>query len=459
VKKIIYPIFVFFTVLILSSCSSCDDEDSNIDYGVPSQVSKLSINAINIEIPTLVIVMNWSNIELESDPQLWHNKIFDESTNGINSVNQWYKSNTDNNVTLVPVLETSGTTNDGVIILDMGANHPSGDNDANFRDTYITQAMTNNEVITNIDFSSYDTDTNGFISSRELQVIFIVAGGEAAYNGSTYRSVWAHSWYYERPGSGPYINGVTLMTYSDEKAKLGAYAVFGSTHKDILSDHKATIGIIAHELGHSLYNLVDLYDVGFSGSGIGYYDIMSNGTWGQVNETEYAGTAPTQFSSFSKLDMNDNVVDSNLTAESITIKCSENEFIKIPTRSVNEYFLVECRDTAIRDSELSLNYIDNSFTTNRLFGVVYQVDEDKETNNENGLQTKGNHYKVRVVERNVVPLMTGKGGIDADFSDVYITGHILESTKTKSYEGEEGHYIRVLSSDYNNRTMTFKITQ
>ncbi len=66
----------------------------------------------------------------------------------------------------------------------------------------------------------------------------------------------------------------------------GGYAQFGEIHKD----HPATIGIIAHELGHDL-TWPDLYDTDYSSEGVGDWSIMGGGSW---NKTlgGYAGNSP-----------------------------------------------------------------------------------------------------------------------------------------------------------------------
>ena len=55
-------------------------------------------------------------------------------------------------------------------------------------------------------------------------------------------------------------------------------------------DHPATMGIIAHELGHDL-TWPDLYDTDYSSEGVGDWSIMGGGSW---NKTPggYAGNSP-----------------------------------------------------------------------------------------------------------------------------------------------------------------------
>jgi M6 family metalloprotease-like protein len=342
----------------------------------------------------------------------------------------------------------------------MQENHP-GDSEEYFRDTFITKAITSNTVDNNIDFASFDKDGNGVINIFELQILFVVAGGEVSYGDSPKNSIWAHSWNYEE-STPPVVDGVTLLKASENIDELGLYLRFGATHElDGPSPHKATVGIIAHEMGHSLLGQWDLYDLSGRGSGLGYYDIMSGGAWAKKPEDIYDGETPTQFSAHSVMDSyysKDKVEVSN--PESVTLKCSSGESLKLLTPKTNEYFVLECRDTARENSDNSFVSADSDFTDNRLFAVLYHVDTDKTTNDESGTQTQTNHYMVSVVQKDISLPMTARPGIDANFKDVYTDGSTVVESQTVLYDGTRtGYSISVLGSDYTNRTMTFSINK
>ena len=462
-KNIATTTTLLFVLLFLGACSSGSDDDGF--RGEVVDVEKIIVENTATDVPTLIVIMNWTNITDETDASFWSKKFFDTSTNGVSSVNRWYLDNTKTAINLIPVSENSGTVDDGVVIVDMGEKHPGKCtpftcNDAEMRDTYYRNAI--NEADSSINFADYDVDNNNYVSSSELQILFIVAGGEGAYSGAGINLVWAHAWYYDGSSAAPVADGVSLMNYSQDKTKLGSYAAFGSTHSLGNSDeHKATIGIIIHELGHSLYDLVDLYDTNNNSydqaSGIGYYGIMSAGAWGQNSFSQEAGESPVEFSAFMKQDMSKSLTKTTVKAQNISLKCSSNEMIKLATQEANEYFLLECRDTQKSVSDQSLSFVDSAFTTNRLFAILYHIDEDKDLNDESGTQTPSNHYKVRVVQRDESILMTDTKGIDASFSHVYIEGQVIGTNKTQPYNGGIGYNVEVLSADYNNRTMTFKI--
>jgi len=412
---------------------------------------------IPLNIPTVVIVMNWNDY-FETDASVWHDKIFNASER---SVNNYFDETTGGKLQIVPITESSGTANDGIIMVDMGKDHPGGSDNTIFRDTEITNAISNIEVTGSADFAALDTDADGALDRRELQIIFIVAGGEESFNDPASHSIWAHAWSFSS-ASTLQVDGKYVMRYTGVKETSGGYARFGATHgiDDNINGHKATIGIIAHELGHSLLDLGDYYDNG-GGSGLGWYDIMSSGSWAKKAGDTYKGETPTQFTAYNRIDANldAGVTDVN-SSQSVTIKCSSRELIKLVTTKANEYFLIECRDTAKADSDLAFEEADDAFGTNTLFMAMYHVDTDKAGNTEDGVQTDANHYKVALVEKDSTTLLTNTASLKAKFIDVYTPGDSIDSTRTKLYDGTDTNYVvTVTAEDSTNRTLTISITK
>jgi len=465
-KKIRDIIIAIGITLLYSSCNEVGSSDSNVGIDIPAtdnsaEVKKISLKKETTEVPILVIIMNWNDYS-ETDQTLWHDKIFNKETN---SLNRWYsefskidKEDGESYLNLVPANETYGTVNDGIIVVDMNKNHP-GDSEDTFRDIEITNAITSNTVANNVDFAAFDKDGNGIVSFTELQILFVVAGGEVSYGDSPRNSIWAHSWNYEN-STPPVVDGVTLMKASNDFYELGYYLRMGATHEiDGPHPHKAVVGIIAHEMGHSLLGQWDLYDLSGYGSGLGFYDIMSGGAWASKPDDLYDGETPTQFSAYSVMDSYyaKNITDVE-TPSSVTLNCSSGESLKLETSKENEYFLLECRDSARDISDKSFVSADASFTDNKLFAVLYHVDTQKGDNSESGLQTPTHHYMVSVVEKSTISLMTATPGIDAEYSDVYSDGSEISQTQTALYDGTQtGYSIVVLGSSYTDRTMIFSI--
>jgi len=438
-----------YTVVVTATDTASNESNQTISISIIDvyEVAK-------IEIPTVVIIMNWDNYS-ENDPSIWYDKIFNKETN---SVNRYYDETTGGEIEFKPISETSGTINDGVVTVAMGKNHPGGTddpNDSSFRDTEIKNAIISNDVNSNVDFDSFDIDGDGNVTYKELQIIFIVAGGEYSYSDPIDHSIWAHAWSFDSL-SAPVVDGVNVMRYSGDTNTSGGYSRFGANH----STHKATIGIIAHELGHAAFNLGDYYDNG-GGSGLGSYDLMSGGSWSSAVSDTYDGDTPTQYSAYNRIDagLDVSLVDVN-SSNDITIKCSSRELIKLLTSKTNEYFLIECRDTAKANSDIAFNYDDNTFTEDRLFMMMYHVDVDKADNIEDGAQTSGNHYKVALVEKDSTTLLTTAENIRSNFIDVYTLGNLINTTQTQLYDNTDTNYsVEVLAEDYVNRKMTIRIVK
>jgi len=404
-----------------------------------------------VSVPTLVVIMNWNNYA-ETDASAWYDKFFNKESN---SINQWLDDTLEGSLTLVPVEETSGTENDGIIMVSMGKDHPGGDDNTEFRDTEIADAITSDTVVDNVDFAALDSNGDGVLNQKELQIIFIVAGGEMAYGDPVDHSIWAHSWSFPSD-SAPEVDGVNVMQHSSDEVKAGSYARFGANH----GDHQATIGVIAHELGHSLLDLGDYYDSG-DGSGLGWYDVMSDGDWAKKEGDDHSGETPTGYSAYNRIDthLSMNVTDVS-DSQTVTISCSSNSVIKLISSKESEYFLLACRDTAKEASDISFNYADNDFSENRLFATIYHVDTQKDGNSESGEQTVDHHYKVALVEKDTSTLMTSTDDIRADYGDVYVVDDLIGSDRFVLYDGTEtGYSVAIKAADYDARTMTIEITK
>ncbi|MEA2074117.1 MAG: M6 family metalloprotease domain-containing protein [Campylobacterota bacterium] len=469
-QAVIRTIFLTIFLLFLGGCAPSEESQTETVENSGDSLGDVNFGITQNKIPTLVVIMNWKNIS-EDDPLIWYDKIFNKEEN---SVNRWYYDSTDANIELMPIEENSGISNDGIISVNMDENHPGSDysidgsREAAFRDNYLAKAMNSSDVNGAVNFAEYDTDADGSLNQKELQVIFIIAGGEESYNEVSNDAIWAHAWSFESR-SPLVLDNVKVISDTGEELTTGWYTRFGAVHGYGFAEaHKATVGIIAHEIGHSLLNLEDYYQTdppydqnnnGLTGSGLGYYDIMSGGSWAKKRVDSYEGDTPVQFSAYNKIDALFNT-DTRIisSTDSATIKCSSNEFIKLITEESNEFFLLECRDSARVDSDRAFNTANSGFSDNKLFALLYHVDTNKNNNNEDGSQTQSNHYKVRLVERDTSYALTKYRGITVKESDSYTDGDIVDFNKVSSYNGSKSYKIEVLSSSYTTREMSFKIT-
>ena len=60
------------------------------------------------------------------------------------------------------------------------------------------------------------------------------------------------------------------------------------------------VGVIMHELGHSMCNLNDLYDIDGLSSGLGAYSLMATGSWGRTATETRSGTTPVAIDAWSR---------------------------------------------------------------------------------------------------------------------------------------------------------------
>lgn len=313
----------------------------------------------------LVIGVEFNDYSFQSSTTVWQEKIF--GTNN-NAVNHYYNEISAGQFQFEPVNNSSVTS--GLTIVKLSQDHPDlysgSDINAWTNDIrtklypILEDALTklDTDVDKGFDFSTYDTNLDGKITPDELLIMFILAGEEDAYSGGIYASgVWAHV---DCTTSSYNFDGVNLLGCNSG----GNYAVFGERHYDNATvSHDATIGIIAHELGHAAFDLPDLYYGGYTR--IGYYGLMANGSWGQADITGEAGDTPTHMCAWSKMDTGwysaSQTSDSGTDIQVNATGSADYNIIKVPLNgSHEEYFLVENRgsygyDTGLKDINSAYN--------------------------------------------------------------------------------------------------------
>jgi M6 family metalloprotease-like protein len=215
-------------------------------------------------------------------------------------------------------------------------------------------------------------------------VIFMVAGGESASNINTPGGVWgmATSLYCDADGDGSVRaeegerwltkDNVNLLGINSSSYGQNGYSQFGERQGRSSSDTwDATIGIMAHELGHAYFLLPDLYDTRLSpiNSGIGAFGLMGSGVWGSKSSSEKSGETPVHLSAWSKENISacvpqtvDNGTD-NLTLPAVyknIDNASSCGIYKATTSTSGEYFLFENRSSGGYDQGFNGLLLDNS---------------------------------------------------------------------------------------------------
>ncbi|MDB2562083.1 M6 family metalloprotease domain-containing protein [Sulfurimonas sp.] len=291
--------------------------------------------------PLLLILVSSSTDPIKDSVTNWRDKTFG---NAYGQINHYFLEISNGTFGLSPIAETDGTVDDGVVEVSTGVAHPNiadptnkyFGGDANI-EAVIRQAESNG----NIDFAQYDTSGNGIIEKKELHIMLLVGGGELASRVTP--GVWAHA-----GGINITIDGVQIQGYS----------MFGEEQGSNSNRNFATIGVIAHELGHGLLDVPDLYSrPGGTGSGIGFWGLMASGSWA-AKAGELSGSTPPHMCAWSKIEAGFQTPviaasGSTTNIEMIATHLQTSNIIKVPIPgSTQEYFLVENKSPVGYDAGL-----------------------------------------------------------------------------------------------------------
>ena len=315
---------------------------------------------------TLVLLAEFTDRYGTYTPSQFSTSVFGTSA----SVKHFYNTASYSNLVLIPALETYGTSNDGVIgWLNLGYAHPNTGGSFSTQNQLITK---NSLILADpyINYANYDNNSDGYISANELHILVAVAGFESAYSSNT-PGIWAHHWDLNSVGLVT-LDGVILGDWYHNSG----YSQFGEIHLD----HPATIGVMAHELGHDL-SWPDLYDTDGSSDGLGVWSIMSSGNWNRTG-TNFHGTSPALPDAWLKWYqgwLTPTVVSGTITSAPIyQAENNASAYVLCPNSGgvdwefyqysgTGEYFLVENRqlvsyDAALPGCGLNILHIDESVT-------------------------------------------------------------------------------------------------
>jgi M6 family metalloprotease-like protein len=349
-------------ILLLLSCSKKKESATS-----PQVIcaSSMSLTA-STKVPLLVVRVQYANAMFQSSETIWANKLFGSSDG---QLNHYFDETTYGSFQFTPVSETSGCKDDGVVTVTMSVNHP--DTRKNSWACYAAAAI--RETESKLNFAAYDKDGNANLSVTELQVMFIVAGGESATTLNYPGGVWAMagSLYCDadEDGSVRTEEGESFVTLDNvnllDSANYGqnGFSQFGERHGGSIDNNwDATIGVIAHELGHAYFRLPDLYDTSQLSSGIGNFGLMGGGSWGSKSSSEKGGATPVHLSAWSKekiggcvpqtIDNGTNNITLPAVYQSSTHAASCGIY-KASTSTSGEYFLFENRSSGGYDKGLN----------------------------------------------------------------------------------------------------------
>ena len=382
-------LLLFLPIFFIFSCSRKEKSNSSSSSSpisspcyttTPSDKGSCSSNSTltaSTKVPLLLVRVQYKNACFSSNETTWANKMFGTSDG---QMNNYLAETTYSKYQFAPVSESSGCTDDGVITVNIPEDHPN--TQTNSWACYASTAISATD--SSVDYAAYDTDDNGKLSVSELQVIFLVAGGESASSINSPGGVWgmATSLLCDENGDGIIedesgehgitLDSVRFLGLNTSSYGQNGYSQFGERHGSSSSNTwDATIGVMAHELGHAYFMLPDLYDTRLSpiNAGIGSFGLMGTGAWGYKSSTEDAGATPVHLSAWSKENISacvpqtvDNGTNS-ITLPAVyqsSIHASSCGIYKATTSTSGEYFLIENRSSGGYDQGLNGLLLDNS---------------------------------------------------------------------------------------------------
>ena len=292
----------------------------------------------------LIILVSFADRAIQTTPANWYGSVFDES---VKSVAKFYKDNSFGIMRVIPISHSQSGNPAGVVSVTLPSNHPNTGGDF----TEGSDRAWGNSALalaaSYVNFNSLDSNGDGKIDTSEAVVYFVVAGYDASGSIKT-PSVWAHAW----SGSGSWI-GLTAGSKNIQH--------WGQNGELNDSSVQHPMGVVAHELGHQMCGLPDLYDISSFNAGLGNFSIMAGGSWGRDYNESYGGTTPTSLDAWSRelLGWSTPIV-SNVSSPvspfsfgyQLSSTSSPYKLI-LPLISTSEYFLLENRwptgwDTGLR---------------------------------------------------------------------------------------------------------------
>jgi M6 family metalloprotease-like protein len=298
---------------------------------IPNPEEQVDLLSAGEQENTLVLLVEYTDAKITYSDAEWRNRFFGMEGS---TLNHYYEEVSKGKLGFKGATEASGS-NDGIVKVTLPKAHPRPETANNSDSTYsqiVKEALKASNA--KVNYAQFDQNKDGSLSSEELHIVTIVAGGEASY-GDTGKVVWGHmSSLYE--SEAPLLDGVKIGSYQTG----GSYTMFGEKH----GGHMATVGIIAHEMGHDL-GLPDLYDTDGSSQGVGIHSLMASGSW-TTHNGEDQGTYPTHLDPWSKMVLGfvrPIDVQNNGSYEVTSFKAEQPSVLKLKTTDSSEYFLIENR--------------------------------------------------------------------------------------------------------------------
>ncbi len=170
-----YESKIFYNLDILTS-NAFGDTHQDINISI--------IDDVDDELPFLIIAINYADISLITMEDDLETLFFNEKTDK-SRLSEYFNTVSKGKFTISAAKETNGIANNGIIVVNLDRNHTKSPNQLRV-DIQDALSISSNDV----DFNDFDTYKNintnvvqndGVISDKELQIIFIIAGGDYTY--------------------------------------------------------------------------------------------------------------------------------------------------------------------------------------------------------------------------------------------------------------------------------------
>lgn len=260
----------------------------------------------------------------------------------------------------------------------------------------LTQALQKADAFT--DFRMLDANKDGAID----MITFVHSGYAAEWGGANYKQrIWSHKW------------SLANTFVSNENVTVSSYhispAMWGTAGTSL-----GHIAVIAHELGHFIGGLPDLYDTDQNGSGLGSFSLMAN-SWGFDNTQNN----PPLMDAWSRSRLGwcnpiEITASGTYRARAMAVAC--NSYKITQGYPAGEYLLIENRQPLSYDRAMPGGGI-----------AIYHIDENALSFSEQGWPGQagwpynGNHYHVALVQADglwQLESTTQRG----DAGDLYVVG-------------------------------------
>lgn len=273
-----------------------DDVELGLDLLFSS--SEMESASLPSNTPLLVLRIDFNDASYYYSDQDWASRIFNSSM----GVSAYYTEVSNNRFTFTSAAENFGTTNDGIVRVNLNENYPNSGScidDTGYREAAkaIRRALAAADAY--IDFSSYDTDNNGTVSSQELAIHVLFPGYMGNVSGNPTPKLWGHRWSLAASGAGTItLDGVSLNNYAASADRLNTQS-------------KGSLSTICHELGHIL-GLPDLYNTSGTTTtlNVSRMSLMSS-SWG-VRQSDQTNPSPQHLDPWSKIKLPNNCAPSEL---------------------------------------------------------------------------------------------------------------------------------------------------